>query len=50
MCTESSLPDADSWRISAKVSRNYNGEARFKEKGVEYRDAGRPSASMMDAA
>jgi hypothetical protein len=40
-CTEASFPDAHSWRISAKISGSYDGEASFKERGVEYRDAGR---------
>ena len=41
ICTEASLPDTPSWRISAKVSGSYDGEASFKNKGVEYRDAGK---------
>ena len=41
ICTEASLPDTPSWRISAKVSGSYDGEASFKEGGVEYRDAGK---------
>jgi hypothetical protein len=40
-CTEASLPDTPSWRISAKVSGSYDGEESFKEGGVEYRDAGK---------
>jgi hypothetical protein len=41
ICTEASLPDTPSWRISAKVSGSYDGEVSFKEGGEEYRDAGK---------
>jgi len=41
ICTEASLSDTPSWRISAKISGSYDGEASFKEGGAEYRDAGK---------
>jgi hypothetical protein len=41
MCSETSLPDTPSWRLSAALSGSYDGEEGFKSKGAEYRDAGK---------
>jgi len=41
MCTEATLPDTPSRRMSTEASGSYDGEEGFKSKGAEYRDAGK---------